>query len=88
MSTTILKKKADAIFSTYIRLKYADENLDVQCFTCDKVLPYKKIQNGHFYSRGILSLDTMNKIADHNATVVILLKKAIILNIIKDWKKK
>ena len=56
MSTTILKKKADAIFSTYIRLKYADENLDVQCFTCDKVLPYKKIQNGHFYSRGILSL--------------------------------
>lgn len=56
MSTTILKKKADAIFSTYIRLKYADENLNVQCFTCDKVLPYKKIQNGHFYSRGILSL--------------------------------
>ena len=45
MSTTILKKKADAIFSTYIRLKYADENLDVQCFTCDKVMPYKKIQN-------------------------------------------
>ena len=56
MSTTILKKKADSIFSTYIRLKYADDNLDVQCFTCDKVLPYKKIQNGHFYSRGILSL--------------------------------
>ncbi len=56
MSTTILKKKADAIFSTYIRLKYADENLDVKCFTCDKVMPYKKIQNGHFYSRAILSL--------------------------------
>jgi tetratricopeptide (TPR) repeat protein len=49
-------EKADAIFSIYIRLKYADENLDVKCFTCDKVYPYKKIQNGHFYSRGILSL--------------------------------
>ena len=56
MSTTILKKKADAIFSTYIRLKYADEDLNVKCFTCDKVYHYKKIQNGHFYSRSILSL--------------------------------
>jgi hypothetical protein len=56
MSTTILKKKLDTIFSIYIRLKYADENLNVQCFTCDKVYHYKKIQNGHFYSRAILSL--------------------------------
>ena len=56
MSTTILKKKLDTIFSTYIRLKYADEDLNVKCFTCDKVYPYKKIQNGHFYSRAILSL--------------------------------
>jgi hypothetical protein len=56
MSTTILKKKLDTIFSIYIRLKYADEELNVKCFTCDKVYHYKKIQNGHFYSRGILSL--------------------------------
>jgi len=56
MSTTILKKKLDTIFSIYIRLKYADEDLNVKCFTCDKVYHYKKIQNGHFYSRGILSL--------------------------------
>lgn len=56
MSTTILKKKLDTIFSTYIRLKYADEDLNVKCFTCDKVYHYKKIQNGHFYSRSILSL--------------------------------
>jgi hypothetical protein len=56
MSTTILKKKLDTIFSIYIRLKYADEDLNVKCFTCDKVYDYKKIQNGHFYSRGILSL--------------------------------
>ena len=56
MSTTILKKKLDTIFSIYIRLKYADEDFNVQCFTCDRIYPYKKIQNGHFYSRGILSL--------------------------------
>jgi hypothetical protein len=56
MSTTILKKKLDTIFSIYIRLKYADEDLNVKCFTCDKVYHYKKIQNGHFYSRSILSL--------------------------------
>jgi hypothetical protein len=56
MSTTVLKKKLDTIFSIYIRLKYADEDLNVKCFTCDKVYHYKKIQNGHFYSRGILSL--------------------------------
>ena len=56
MSTTILKKNLDTIFSTYIRLKYADEDLNVKCFTCDKVYHYKKIQNGHFYSRSILSL--------------------------------
>jgi hypothetical protein len=56
MSTTVLKKKLDTIFSIYIRLKYADQDLNVKCFTCDKVYHYKKIQNGHFYSRGILSL--------------------------------
>jgi hypothetical protein len=56
MSTTILKKKLDTIFSIYIRLKYADQDLNVKCFTCDKVYHYKKIQNGHFYSRAILSL--------------------------------
>ena len=56
MSTTILKKKADAIFSIYIRLKYADQDLNVQCFTCDKIMNYQKIQNGHFYSRSVLSL--------------------------------
>lgn len=55
MSTTILKKKLDTIFSIYIRLKYADEDLNVQCFTCDRIYPYKKMQNAHFWGRTHLS---------------------------------
>ena len=55
MSTTVLKKKLDTIFSIYIRLKYADEDLNVQCFTCDRIYPYKKMQNAHFWGRTHLS---------------------------------
>lgn len=46
-----LVKKLDVIFSQYIRLKYADKNGMVKCFTCDSVFHWKKIQNGHFRSR-------------------------------------
>jgi hypothetical protein len=31
-----LIKKLDAIFSEYIRRKYADKNGIVKCYTCDK----------------------------------------------------
>ena len=44
-------KKLDVIFSQYIRLKYADKNGMVKCFTCDSKFHWKKIQNGHFRSR-------------------------------------
>ena len=45
-------KKLDAIFSQYIRLKDADHNGNVTCFTCGKVEHYKNgMQCGHFQSR-------------------------------------
>ena len=51
----IVKKKLDTIFSQYIRLKDADHNGDVTCFTCGKVSHYKSgMQCGHFQSRKTL----------------------------------
>ena len=48
-SRSKIVKKLDAIFSQYIRLKDADHNGDVTCFTCGKVSHYKKgMQCGHF----------------------------------------
>tara|TARA_R110001592_G_scaffold742_2_gene3998 strand:+ start:697 stop:1101 length:405 start_codon:yes stop_codon:yes gene_type:complete len=45
-------KKLDAEFSRYIRLKYADHNGYVKCYTCDRVKHYKdSMQCGHFLSR-------------------------------------
>lgn len=41
----------DNVFSKYIRLKYANDSGYVTCFTCDKVLNWKLIHNGHYYSR-------------------------------------
>ena len=53
---------ADAIFSQYIRLHYADENGMVKCYTCSSVLFWKNIENGHFKKRGnlLLRLDERN----------------------------
>lgn len=55
-SIASLKKKLDEVFSLYIRLKYADSNGLVKCFTCGTYKPYKGggtigIQNGHYWSR-------------------------------------
>ena len=49
----ILVKKLDAIFSEYIRRKYADKNGFVKCYTCNKKAYWKGegMQNGHFISR-------------------------------------
>ena len=45
-------KKLDAEFSRYIRLKYADHNGYVKCYTCDRDKHYKdSMQCGHFLSR-------------------------------------
>tara|TARA_Y100001938_G_scaffold141892_1_gene212337 strand:+ start:290 stop:685 length:396 start_codon:yes stop_codon:yes gene_type:complete len=48
-----LIKKLDAIFSEYIRRKYADKNGIVECYTCNKKAYWKGegMQNGHFISR-------------------------------------
>jgi len=46
-----LKKKLDSVFSKYIRLKYADPNWYVACYTCWKRMPRKEIQCWHFFSR-------------------------------------
>jgi hypothetical protein len=50
-SRKTLIKKLDANFSLYMRLKYANKNGIVDCYTCGKSYHYKKIQNGHFISR-------------------------------------
>ena len=48
-----LVKRLDKIFSEYIRLKHADKNGIVKCYTCDKKAFWKGdgMQNGHFISR-------------------------------------
>lgn len=46
-----LVKKADAIFSQYIRKRYADNNGIAECFTCGKKDHWKSLQCGHFMSR-------------------------------------
>ena len=47
---------ADAIFSQFIRLKYADKNGIVKCFTCDIRKHWTLMQNGHYIKRGHLYL--------------------------------
>lgn len=54
-SISVLTKKLDRIFSIYVRLKYADNQGNVKCFTCDNTHHYKSIQNGHFQSRRYMS---------------------------------
>lgn len=48
-----LVKKLDAVFSEYIRRKYADKNGIVKCYTCNvkKFWKGEGMQNGHFISR-------------------------------------
>lgn len=48
-----LKKKADAVFSQYIRQKYADPHTGlVACVTCGVSKPIKEMQAGHYETRG------------------------------------
>ena len=46
-----LVKKADAIFSQFIRQRNADDNGMTECFTCGKKDHWKSLQCGHFMSR-------------------------------------
>lgn len=48
---TKLKKELDDIFSLYIRLKYADSNGMVACYTSGAVKHWKEMHCGHFISR-------------------------------------
>lgn len=46
-----LIKKADTVFSQYIRQRYANNNGIAECFTCGKKDHWKNLQCGHFMSR-------------------------------------
>jgi len=51
-SRKYLVKKLDTLFSLYIRLKSADKNGIVKCYTCNTKRHYKDyMQCGHFISR-------------------------------------
>jgi hypothetical protein len=52
LSRAGLIKKVDAAFSVFVRLNHADENGNVKCVTCGKVMPWKESQAGHFVKRG------------------------------------
>lgn len=51
-----LIEDADALHSRYIRLKYADANGMVSCYTSGRRLHYTQMQCGHFISRKHLGL--------------------------------
>jgi Bacteriophage Lambda NinG protein len=50
-SISSLVKELDTVFSLYIRLRYADKEGMVTCYTSGKVVHWRKIQAGHFISR-------------------------------------
>lgn len=45
------QKELDKIFSIFIRLRNADANGMVQCFTSGKIMHWRESQAGHFVSR-------------------------------------
>lgn len=45
-----LIKELDTVFSQFIRLRYAKNEI-AECVTCGKKDHWKKLQNGHFMSR-------------------------------------
>jgi NinG protein len=46
----------DAVFSRYIRHKYADKDGMVKCYTCPSIEPINMIENGHYISRSHMYL--------------------------------
>lgn len=55
LTTAKLKKKLDEVFSKYIRQKYANQEGQVQCYTCPIKKHWKEMQCGHFVSRSALA---------------------------------
>lgn len=47
-----LIKECDDLFSKYIRLKYADKDGNVECYTCGAKKHWTILQNGHYIPRG------------------------------------
>jgi hypothetical protein len=45
----------DAIFSKWVRMKFADVDGQVKCYTCSTIKPIAEMQNGHFVPRGTLN---------------------------------
>ena len=54
ISRTTLVKKLDAVFSIYIRRRYAVNDI-AKCVTCGKKDHWSKLQCGHFMSRKHMS---------------------------------
>jgi len=52
-SVSSLKKKADKVFSQFVRLRDSDSNGYLDCITCGKNLHYKQAHAGHFVSRRV-----------------------------------
>lgn len=50
-SLPALIRKADEVTSLYIRKKYADDNGNVKCVSCQTVLPWKDSHCAHFIGR-------------------------------------
>lgn len=48
-----LKKKADTVYSQWLRKKYANKRGYVRCYTCCTLKLIKEMQCGHYYSRSI-----------------------------------
>lgn len=46
-----LLAKLDRVFSRFIRLRETDKNGNVMCFVTGRVLPWEKMQCGHYISR-------------------------------------
>lgn len=57
-------EELDKWFSLFIRLREADSNGIVRCFTCGKFDHWKKMQCGHFASRKYLSTRWEDKNCD------------------------
>jgi hypothetical protein len=61
-SLSVLIKKADAAFSSFIRKRDAHPDGRIRCFICEKPVPWKSSHCGHFLDRDQMPVryDEMN----------------------------
>lgn len=55
IKVSTLKKKADAVFSRFIRQRDRNAMGEGVCYTCYRTAPWKKLQCGHFVPRQYLA---------------------------------